>query len=168
VNNLFCHNVFSSWNLDVRVALFVRIAALSGRAVASLRSFRSRKRRPQEHNLPARTGGFALGGAGDDAQHFLFAHDDEIFVVEFDLGAGVFAEQDAVALFYIEWTDLAFFADLAFANRNDLALLGLIFCGIGDDDPAARSIRLFHAPNQNPIVQWGELGSHVQTPFVSC
>src|SRR6185312_4831597 len=36
------------------------------------------------------------------------AHDDEIFAVELDFGAGIFAEQDAVAFFHIERTDLAF------------------------------------------------------------
>jgi len=39
------------------------------------------------------------GGAGEDAEDFFFLHDDELFAINLDLGAGVLAEQDAVALF---------------------------------------------------------------------
>jgi hypothetical protein len=31
----------------------------------------------------------------EDAEDFFFAHDQELFAVELDLGAGVLAEQDA-------------------------------------------------------------------------
>jgi len=40
------------------------------------------------------------GGAGEHAQYFVFLHDDELFAINLDFGAGIFAEQDAVAFFY--------------------------------------------------------------------
>ncbi len=41
-------------------------------------------------------------GAGEHAQYFFFAHDDEVFAIDLDFGAGILAEQDAVAFFYVE------------------------------------------------------------------
>src|SRR5262249_44196545 len=46
--------------------------------------------------------GLVFAGAFDDAQDVVFAHDEEFVAVEFDLGAGVLAEQHAVAFFDVE------------------------------------------------------------------
>jgi hypothetical protein len=35
------------------------------------------------------------GGSGQDAEDFVFFHDDEVFAINLDLGAGILAEQDA-------------------------------------------------------------------------
>src|SRR5271157_4732695 len=59
-------------------------------------------------------GGFlVLGGAFQDAKDFFLAHDQEVFAVNLDLGAGVLAKQDAVAFLHIEREGLAFVVGLA-------------------------------------------------------
>jgi hypothetical protein len=42
----------------------------------------------------------------DDAEDFFFAHDEELFAVELDLGAGVLAEEDGVASLDVEPSSL--------------------------------------------------------------
>src|SRR5262249_55526224 len=96
----------------------------------------------------------------DHAEHFFLAHDDEILAVQLDFGAGVFAEEDAVAFFHVERTDLALLADLAFAGGDDFAFLWLFFGGIGDDNAAAGGFCFLYATYQNPVMQGSELGCH--------
>ena len=95
-----------------------------------------------------------------DAEDFFFAHDDEVFTIDLDLGAGILAEQNAVAFFHIEGTNLAFFADLAFAGGDDFSLLRLVFGGVGDDDAAAGGIGFFYPTDQDAVMQRGEFGCH--------
>jgi hypothetical protein len=38
-----------------------------------------------------------LGGRVQDAENIILAHDDELSAIQFDLVAGIFAEQDPVA-----------------------------------------------------------------------
>src|SRR5215813_13483354 len=75
----------------------------------------------------ARSCRLAFGGAGENSEHFLFAHDDVVFAVELDFSAAVFAEKNAVAFLHIERADLAFLVDLAFAGGDNFALLWLLF-----------------------------------------
>src|SRR2546422_1751678 len=107
--------------------------------------------------LSACSGGLFLGCAAQDAKHFLFAHDDEVFAIDFDLGAGVLAEQNAVTLLHIEGANLTFFANFAFAYCDDFALLGLVFSGVWNDDPTASGFCFLHATDQNAIMQGGKL-----------
>ena len=72
--------------------------------------------------------------AGDRA--FVLAQDEVLDAVELDLGAGVLAEQDAVALLDVERTLRTLSSDLAVADRDDLALDGLLLGRVGDDDAA--------------------------------
>ena len=88
----------------------------------------------------------------EDSENFFLAHDQELFAIELDLGAGVLAEQDAVTGLYIEREHFALIVRLALADRDDLALLWLLFCGIGDDDAATDAFALFNTANQDPIV----------------
>ena len=73
------------------------------------------------HRLTARAGFlfFFLAGAGEDAEDFFLAHDDQLLVINLDFRARVLAEQDAVALFDVEGAHLAVFVDLAFADSDD-------------------------------------------------
>ena len=59
-----------------------------------------------------------------------FAHHEQFFAVDLDGLAGVLAEQDAVADFDVERTNLAVFETLAFADGYDFALIGLFGCGV--------------------------------------
>src|SRR6266851_5566626 len=52
----------------------------------------------------------ALGLALDDAHDIAFLHDNKLFAVELDLGAGPFAEQHPVAGLDVERVDLAILA----------------------------------------------------------
>ncbi len=118
--------------------------------------------------LFAASGRFLLGHATQDSENFLFLHDDEFFAVNLDLGAGVFAEQDAVAVLYIQREYLAVFVDLALADGDDFAFLRFVFCAVGDDDATAGGGRFLNATNQDAVVQWGEFRSHCsKTPFAS-
>ncbi len=67
----------------------------------------------------------------EDSENFFLAHDQELFAIELDLGAGVLAEQDAVAGLDIEREHLALIVRLAFADRDNLALLWLLFAESG-------------------------------------
>src|SRR5438132_11309198 len=70
----------------------------------------------------------------DHAEDVLLAHDQMLFAVDLDLGAGVLAEQHGVADLDVERGDLALVVRFALADRDDLALLGLFLRGVGDDD----------------------------------
>src|ERR1041385_6769586 len=145
--------------MSFRTALAVRILQLTGDRGPTIDD--SRGHQCRRHTvLPSRSNGFALGGAGENSQHFLFAHDDEILAVELDFGAAVLAKQDAVALFHVERTNLAFFVDLALAGGDNFALLRLLFCRVGDNDSATRGLAFFNATDQDAVVQWGEFRSH--------
>src|SRR4029079_6985653 len=72
--------------------------------------------------------------------------------VEDDFGAGVLAEENAVALFNLRFDDFTIFL-LARADRDHLPLLGLFLGGIGDDDPAACAFFLGDALDDHPVVE---------------
>src|SRR5579872_3039429 len=79
--------------------------------------------------LALRSGQFLLGwgaGAGQDAEDFFFFHDDEVFAIDLDFGAGILAEQDAVAFFNRQREGLALVVGAAFTGGDDFALLGLV------------------------------------------
>src|SRR5262249_16332965 len=167
---LLSHNFSPLEILIARLALYCnRLRRLSAvpRLDPSLAQPRRSLRMTNVKKLFSGPGGFALGGAGDDPQHFLFAHDDVVFAVRLDLGGGVLAEQDAIALFHIEGANFAFLIDFAFAGGDDFALLRLFLGGVGQNDAAAGGFSFFDPTHENAIVQRGELGSHEQTPFVS-
>src|SRR5665213_1234662 len=91
--------------------------------------------------------------SGDHAHDVGFFHDDKLLAVEFDLGAGPFAEQHPVALLDVERLNLPVFAAGARAARYDLALHRLFLGGVGDDDTARRLRLRFHALHQHAIMQ---------------
>src|SRR3984885_10123274 len=89
----------------------------------------------------------------EDTEDFFFAHDQQFFAVDLDLGARVLAEQNAVAGLDIEREYLALVVRLALADGEDFALLWLLFGGVRDDDAATNALAFFNSPNQNPVVQ---------------
>src|SRR5215211_3753718 len=90
---------------------------------------------------------------GDDAEDLFLAHDQVFVPFELDLLAGVLAEQDGVAFLDVERRDLAVLLDLTLADGDDLALLRLFLCRIGNDDPADLLLALFDSLHDHPIVQ---------------
>src|SRR6187455_1436579 len=72
--------------------------------------------------------------AFDHGHDVFFTHDQEIFAVDLHFRSAVLAEQNLVADFDVEGTDLAVFENLAFTDRNDLSLYGLFGRGIGNEN----------------------------------
>src|SRR5690348_5045372 len=99
----------------------------------------------------------ALGLALDDAHDVAFLHDDQLFAVELDLGAGPLAEQHPVARLDVERMELAILTPRAGAYGDNLALLGLLLGGVWDDDPAGGLFLLLEAANHHAVVQGTEM-----------
>src|ERR1700734_1856786 len=74
--------------------------------------------------------GSFLGGAFPNSEDLILAHDQEFFSKDADLTAIILAEQDAVALFHVQWNHFAVFQALAFSNGANFSLLRLLFGGI--------------------------------------
>src|SRR5207247_1537062 len=91
--------------------------------------------------------------AFNDAEHFVFAHDEVILTIELDLLAGILAEQDRVARLHVEGDALAVVFGLPGADGDHLALLGLLFGGVGDDDAADFLFAFIEALDNDAVVQ---------------
>src|SRR6185312_5560443 len=76
--------------------------------------------------------------AVEDTHDVALLHDQDFLTVDLHLGAGPFAEQHLVLGLHLEGHDLAALVAGAGAYGDDLALLGLLGSGIGDDDAAGR------------------------------
>src|SRR4051794_36959797 len=74
--------------------------------------------------------------SGDDAHNVGLLHDQEILAFDLDLGAGPFAEQHPVARLDVEVDELAGLVAAAWADGDNLALLGLLLRGVRNDDAA--------------------------------
>ena len=95
-----------------------------------------------------------------DAEDFFLAHNQEFLAIDLDLGAGILAEQDAVAGLDVERENLAFVVGLALADGDDFALLGLFLGGVRDDDAAPDGFAFFDAANQDAVVKRRKAGSY--------
>src|SRR4029077_11965730 len=93
----------------------------------------------------------------DDREHFVLAEDQVLFVVDLDFGAGVLADEDAVALLDVEGKLLAVLVDLALADGDDFRLHRLLLGGIRDDDAALLHFAGLESLDQDPIVKWPNL-----------
>src|SRR3954453_10572602 len=96
-------------------------------------------------------------GSSNDAHDVGFLHDEVILTIELDLGAGPFAEQDAVACLDVERLDLAGFVARAGTDGDDLALLGLLLDGVRDDDAALGLFFGIDALDDDAVVERTEL-----------
>src|SRR4030088_2685365 len=95
------------------------------------------------------SGGLFLGHAlFDHAEDVALLHDQEVFAVDYDLGARPLAEQHAVADPNVDRDQLASLITSAGANRNDFALGGLFLDGVGDDDAAGSLLLGCDAPGR--------------------
>src|SRR5208283_2568215 len=82
---------------------------------------------------PEASGGLLLRGACalDHAHDVGFLHDQQVLAVDFDLGAGPFAKQHAVARFEIERNELAAFVAGPGSDGDDLAFLRFFLGCVG-------------------------------------
>src|SRR4029453_1639151 len=96
-------------------------------------------------------------GLVEDPEDVLFPEDEVLVAVDLDLAARVLAEQDPVARLDVERELLALVGNLPVADGNDLALLGLLLRGVGDDDAAVPVLRLLDALDEDPVVERAKL-----------
>jgi hypothetical protein len=99
----------------------------------------------------------------DHAEDVLLAHDQVLFTVDIDLRAGVFAEENAIIDFDVQRHDLSVFVQLAFADRDDLALLGFFLGGVRNDDAPLGLLFLFDSFHDHTILQRSDL--HLPSSF---
>src|SRR5262245_7654579 len=103
----------------------------------------------------------------EDAEYVLFPQDEILLVVDLDLAAGVLAEQDPIARLDVERDLLAVIGHLAGADRDDLALLGLLLRGVRNDDAAAPDFFFLDALDQDAVMERAKLrlgsGGHAVT-----
>src|SRR5919107_460332 len=80
----------------------------------------------------------AIGSAlfADDREDVLLAHDEELVIVELELGPRVLAVEDLLADLDVHRDALAVAVEGARPDREDLALLGLLLRGVRQDDAA--------------------------------
>ena len=97
--------------------------------------------------------GLRLLGGFEHAQDVALLHDQEVFTFELHLGAGPFAEQDAVADLDVERLQLAGIVTRAGADGEDFAFLRLFLRGVGDDDPALGLFLLLDAADEDAIAE---------------
>src|SRR5882762_11011038 len=77
----------------------------------------------------------------DDREHVAGGEDEVLLAVVLDLGAAVLGVDDDIADAHVHRDAVAVVIDPTRANRDDLALLGLLLRGVRDDD-ARRGRRL--------------------------
>src|SRR5271157_1323343 len=94
-----------------------------------------------------------LGGAFQDAEDFFFTHDQEVFAVDLDFGAGILAEQHAIARLHVEGEGFTLVVGLASAGGDNFAFLRLVLGTVGDDDATPGGFSLFHTTNYNSVMQ---------------
>ena len=68
-------------------------------------------------------------------------------------GAGVLAEEDAVALLHLQGGGLSVFIEAAVTDCDDLALLGLFLGGVGDDDPALHLLAFVEPLHEDAVIE---------------
>src|SRR3954451_19429335 len=92
------------------------------------------------------------------------AQNEQVLAVDLDLGAAVLGVEDLVALRDVERDALlAFIVEAALAHGDDLALLGLLLGGVGEDDAAGGRLLLLDRPHDEPVAQGLELhGSYLR------
>src|SRR5271154_6496908 len=101
--------------------------------------------------------GFPLRGARlDDAHDVALLHDDELFALDLDLGAGPFAEEHPIARLDVERMCLAILAARSGSDGDAFALHRLFLDGVRDDDPTRRLLLLLDASDQHAILQRSE------------
>src|SRR5205085_4018129 len=102
--------------------------------------------------------GLPLGdGLFENAHDVAFLHDQEILTIDLHFGAGPFAEQHALADLEVDRDQLAVLVAATGADGDDLALRGLLFDGVGNDDATGALLLGIDALDDDAVVKRGEL-----------
>src|SRR5262249_20914431 len=89
----------------------------------------------------------------DDAHDVALLHDQELVAIDLDLGARPFAEQHPVADLDVDGDQFAGLVAAAGADSDDLALGGLLFGSVGNDDAASALLFGIDALDDNAVVK---------------
>src|SRR5436190_11355457 len=93
----------------------------------------------------------------DHRENFALAQDEVFFPVDFHVGTGEPAEEDAVALLHFERLHFAVLEHAPGADGNHGAFLGLVLRGVGEKD-AAGGLLLRLAPLDDDLIAQGLQG----------
>jgi hypothetical protein len=96
----------------------------------------------------------------NDSQNLIFAHDQQLFVVDLDFRATVLTKKDPIAGTYIEGLACTVFSVLAFPHSDDFTFLWLLFGGVRDDDPAPNLLPLFNSAYDNAVLKRFNIDCH--------
>src|SRR5579871_2775884 len=91
-----------------------------------------------------------------DTQEVGLLHDQQFLAIDLDLVARPFPEQNELARSHFGSDAPALVVQGAGANCNHFALLGLLLCGIGDDDPAGGFLIFGKTANDHAVAQWAK------------
>src|SRR6202790_4028378 len=87
----------------------------------------------------------------DDAVDVVLLHVVEFFAVYLDFGAGPFSEQDEVARLHFRLYSFSVVIERAGTNGNDLAFLGLLLGGFGNDNAAGGFLFILDAADDHAV-----------------
>src|SRR4051794_26793038 len=122
---------------------------------------------------PAGRGGCQLTGSGgtnarsalDDGEDVTSGEDEELLAAVLDLGAAVLAVEDRVADADVERDALlALVVEAARADRDDLALLGLLLRGVRDDQAGGRRLLCVERLDDDPVLERLDGDRHCADP----
>jgi len=87
-----------------------------------------------------------------NAEDFFFAHNEEIFAIDFDFRSGILSEQNMIAGFHVQGENFAFIVRFAFTDGDNFAFLGLFFGGVGDDDATTDGFAFLNATDDHTVM----------------
>src|SRR5919198_2948818 len=96
----------------------------------------------------------------EDAEDVLLFHDEVLLALQRDLAAGILAEEDAIACLHRERKVLALVGDPAGPHGDDLALLGFLLGGVGDDEAAVLRVPRLEALDENAVMERAQRRLH--------
>src|SRR5690242_3045397 len=112
---------------------------------------------PLDSDFGSGGAGMRLSGCVENSKNIVLAHDDVLSAIQFDLVAGVFAEQDAVTGFDVKGDDVSVLEPLALPNGHHFALLGLFLSRVRNDDAVARGFLFLNPLDHDAVVQGSNL-----------
>ena len=89
----------------------------------------------------------------DDREDVLLADDEELLLVDLELGAGVLRVKDLLALLDVDLLTLAVIEDPTRSDRKDRALRGLLLGSVGQDDPALGDFFARAGPDDDAVAE---------------
>src|ERR1700710_144667 len=110
---------------------------------------------PGARTNSGRPGRCQLSGvrSADDGEHVACREDEVLLAGVLDLGAAVLAVDDLVADLDVERHALAVVVDPTRADREDLALLGLLLRGVRDDQAGGRRLLGLEGLDDDPVLE---------------